>query len=158
MSRMSCSDGFRDGRQVAVELLFCGMLLPGFVQYSSRHSWAIASSLFSVCLVSVHVVHPYSRMDTTAVRKILRFTLSNMSKTPKSACTTGQAEMVSTNWFLSWKWNNIKLNFRKGRENYGPTFYDILRYYYLLLRKFFTPACADSFSLEFEWQQVSASL
>ena len=36
--RMSCSsylDGFRDGRSVAAQLLFCGVLLPGFVQYSS---------------------------------------------------------------------------------------------------------------------------
>ena len=34
----SCSsnlDGFRDGWLVVVQLLFCGILLPGFVQYSS---------------------------------------------------------------------------------------------------------------------------
>ena len=28
-------DGLGDGRQVAVQLLFCGVLLPGFAQYSS---------------------------------------------------------------------------------------------------------------------------
>ena len=31
-------------------------------------------------------------------------------------------------------------------------------YYYLLLFEFSTPALADGFSLEFEWQQVSSSL
>ena len=38
VSCMSCSsdlNGFRDGWLVAVQLLFCGMLLPGFVQYGS---------------------------------------------------------------------------------------------------------------------------
>ena len=42
---MSCPSnmgGFRDGRKVAVQLLFWGMLLPGFVQYSSEHSCVIA--------------------------------------------------------------------------------------------------------------------
>ena len=35
---MSCSallDGFRDEKQVTVQLLFCGVLLLGFVQYNS---------------------------------------------------------------------------------------------------------------------------
>ena len=38
VSRMSCSsnlDSFLDGWLFAVKLLFCGMLPPGFVQYSS---------------------------------------------------------------------------------------------------------------------------
>ena len=37
-SRMSCPSYFicfRDGRKVAVQLLVCGLLLPGFVQYDS---------------------------------------------------------------------------------------------------------------------------
>ena len=40
ISSMSCSsdlNGFRDGRSVAIQLLFCGMLLSGFV-YSSQRS------------------------------------------------------------------------------------------------------------------------
>ena len=37
----------------------------------------IASSiLFSIRLVSIHIVHPYSSIDTTAARKKLRFILS----------------------------------------------------------------------------------
>ena len=49
VSRMSGSfnlDGFRDGWLVAVQLLFCGMLPPGLVQYSSKHYWIIAVKLF----------------------------------------------------------------------------------------------------------------
>ena len=34
MSGSSYLDGFRDWKEVAVELLFCAMLLSGFVQYS----------------------------------------------------------------------------------------------------------------------------
>ena len=40
VSRMSGSsnfDSFRDGWAVAVQLLFCGVLPPGLVQYSSQH-------------------------------------------------------------------------------------------------------------------------
>ena len=33
------------------------------------------SSFFSISLVSVHVVHPYSNINTTAARKKLRFIL-----------------------------------------------------------------------------------
>ena len=36
----------------------------------------LSSSFFSERLVSVHVVHPYSRMDTAAAWKKLRFILS----------------------------------------------------------------------------------
>ena len=49
MSNMSCSshlDGFRDGRQVALYLLLCGMLLPGIAQYGSQHSCALTFKLF----------------------------------------------------------------------------------------------------------------
>ena len=49
VSRMSCSsslEGFQDGWYVPVQLLLCGMLPPGFVQYSSQHSYAIAVKLF----------------------------------------------------------------------------------------------------------------
>ena len=36
----------------------------------------LPSSFFSICLVSIHVVHPYSSIDTTAAWKKLRFILS----------------------------------------------------------------------------------
>ena len=56
MSCLSDLDGFRDGRQVTVQMLSCGMLPPGFVQNSSC---VIAIKLF-LCLLSVHVVYLYS--------------------------------------------------------------------------------------------------
>ena len=49
MSRMSGSStlyGFRDGWQVAVQLLFCGVLPPGLVQYSSKYYCVIVVKLF----------------------------------------------------------------------------------------------------------------
>ena len=66
---------FRDGRQVAVQLAPCGMLLPEPVQYCSQHSCIIAVELL-LRLVCVQVVHPYSSIDTTAAWKKLRFILS----------------------------------------------------------------------------------
>ena len=45
---------------MSVQLLLSGMLPPGLVQCSSQHSCAIA-----VTLSRVHVVHPYSSIDTT---------------------------------------------------------------------------------------------
>ena len=65
-------DGFRDGRSVAVQLLYlfniaCSIL----VQFPS---W-----FFFIHLVNVHVVHPCSRIDATATWKKLRFILSDRS-------------------------------------------------------------------------------
>ena len=45
MSGSSSLDSFRDGRQVAVQLVPCGVLLPGLVQYCSQHSCVIAVQL-----------------------------------------------------------------------------------------------------------------
>ena len=42
MSGSSNLDSFRDGRQVAVWLVLCGVLLPGHVQYSLQYSCVIA--------------------------------------------------------------------------------------------------------------------
>ena len=58
-----------------------------FVRCCFQHIFNIAgsilvqfpSSFFSIRLVSVHVVHPYSRIDTTAAWKILRLILSDRS-------------------------------------------------------------------------------
>ena len=62
--------------KVAVQMLFCGVLPPGLVQYSSRHSCVIAVKLFSKRFVSVQVVHPYSLFDMTAAWKKNSFILS----------------------------------------------------------------------------------
>ena len=44
-------DIFHDGSLVAVQLLLCGVLLPGLVQYCSQHSCEVAVKLF---------LHPFS--------------------------------------------------------------------------------------------------
>ena len=54
----------------------CGVLPPGLVQYFSQHSCVVTAIFFSICLVSVHVMHPYSSINTTAAWKKLRFILS----------------------------------------------------------------------------------
>ena len=61
MSCLSYLDGFRDGRQVAEQLLLYGMLLPGFVHNIACNILVqFPSSFFSIDLVSIHVVHSYS--------------------------------------------------------------------------------------------------
>ena len=56
---------------------FFRVLAPGLVQYFSRHSCVITAKIFfSIRLVSVHVVHPYSSIDTTAIWKKTHFILS----------------------------------------------------------------------------------
>ena len=41
-----------------------------------RYLELLLSSFFSICLVSVHLVHPYSSIDKIAARKKWRFTIS----------------------------------------------------------------------------------
>ena len=71
MSRMSGSSNLDSlmvfvvgGRTASV----CGVLPPGLVQYSPQP--------FSIHLISIHVVHPYSSIETTAAWKKLRFILT----------------------------------------------------------------------------------
>ena len=45
VSGSSNLDSFRDGRQVAVQLVPCGVLSPGLVQYRSQHSCVVAVKL-----------------------------------------------------------------------------------------------------------------
>ena len=58
---------------MAVQLVLCGVLPPGLVQYCSQQ---LLSNFFSRRFVNVHVVHPYSNIDTIAAWKKLRFILS----------------------------------------------------------------------------------
>ena len=50
MSCLSFGDDFRDGREVSVHLLFCGMLLPGFVQYHPHHHHVVLLARISLTL------------------------------------------------------------------------------------------------------------
>ena len=71
------SSSFCDGWQVAVQLLLCRVLSPGLVQYCSQHSCVVAAKLFlHTFIVSIHVVHPYSSIDTNAAWQKLHFILS----------------------------------------------------------------------------------
>ena len=53
-----CLECLWDGRKVAVLLLFCWLLLPGFVQDSMQHSSHLAVSLFvlSVSKLCIHTI------------------------------------------------------------------------------------------------------
>ena len=55
-----------------------GVLPPGLYPFNIARSILVylPSSFFSIRLVSVHVVHPYSSIDTTAAWKKLHFILS----------------------------------------------------------------------------------
>ena len=80
MSGSSNLDGFRDGSKIAVQLLFCWVLPPELLQYSSQHSCVIVSSFFfCIRLGGVHEVHPYSSTDTAAALKKLPYNLSDRS-------------------------------------------------------------------------------
>ena len=59
----------------AVQLLLCRVVPLGLVQYCSQHYSVVASSFFSLRLLNIHVVHPYSSIDTTVTWKKLRFIL-----------------------------------------------------------------------------------
>ena len=82
VSSMSCSldlYGFRDGGAGGHIAAICRMLLPRFVQGRALHSYSIAIKLFSpLRFVSIHVVHPYSSMNTTGVSKVFSF-ITNLS-------------------------------------------------------------------------------
>ena len=71
---LSNFDSFRNGWSVAVQLLLCAVLSPWVVRNILEY---LPSS--SIRLVSVHVVHSYSSIDTTTWKK-LHFILSTRSK------------------------------------------------------------------------------
>ena len=76
MSGSSNLDSFRNGWYVAIQLLLSRVLIPGLVHYCSQYSCVIALKFFSIHLVSIHVVHPYTSIDSTAAWKNLHFILS----------------------------------------------------------------------------------
>ena len=62
---------------MAVKLLFRGVLLLGVVQDSFLRSFP--QVFFSIRLVSVHIAHPYSRINKATAGKKYRFILSDRS-------------------------------------------------------------------------------
>ena len=56
---------------------FIGCCFQDFFTITCSILVQLPSSFFSICAVSVHVVHPYSRIDMTAAWKKLRFILLN---------------------------------------------------------------------------------
>ena len=64
---------------MAIQLLFCGALLPEFVQYNSYHSCTVSVYHLSMCFVSIYVVHLYSSIDTTTAWKKSCFILLDRS-------------------------------------------------------------------------------
>ena len=58
---------------MVVQLLFCGMLFPGFVQNSMQHSHVALIKLF------LYVVHPYSSSDTSTALEKSCYILSDRS-------------------------------------------------------------------------------
>ena len=79
MPFLSYMYGLYDGRLVAVQLLFCLVLLPGLVQNSTQHTCVVSNldfSHFFFFFVDLCVVYRYDRIDTAIVWKISRFLLS----------------------------------------------------------------------------------
>ena len=60
LSHSSYLDGLWDTRHLNVQLLFCGMLLPGFVQNNMQYSCVVPIMCFSIFLIKILVVHPYN--------------------------------------------------------------------------------------------------
>ena len=70
------SIAFVIGGRWPYSLCFVGCCLQDWFKIARSILVLLPSSFFSSRLVSVHVVHPYSSIDTTAARKKLRFILS----------------------------------------------------------------------------------
>ena len=69
LSRMSCSLNL-DGRKVPEHLLyFVGSCFPNVFNITHRILVQFPSIIFSRRFVSVHVVHPYSSIDSTTPQK-----------------------------------------------------------------------------------------
>ena len=64
---------------MALQLLFCRVLSPGFVQIARRILSQFPSTFFSKDFIRVHVVQPYSSIDTATDYKNSCFILSYIS-------------------------------------------------------------------------------
>ena len=117
---------------MAVQLLFCGVLLPGFVHCSSKHSCALSVLLFLYTLCpSVHVVHRNSSIETTVAWKKFRFNLSSRSEfhiidslsTAVHAFTRRILILISIDKMLLSRYVNFSTNFRERlfREEMAPS-------------------------------------
>ena len=69
-------DSFVMGGRWPYSCRFMGCCLHNLINIARSILVYLPSSLFSISLVSVHVAHPYSCIDTTAAWKKLRFILS----------------------------------------------------------------------------------
>ena len=82
MLSMSYLDGVCDERYFE---LFCGVLLPGFILNSTKHSYVVSIYFFFFWhLVKVQVVQLYSSTYTATTRKNCCFFLSERSANIKS--------------------------------------------------------------------------
>ena len=73
VSHWSCSfylDALWDGKWVAVQLLFCVMLLPGFVSVHVVHQYCSSNKKSHSILIATHVF-PWSMLTSLSVDKIL---------------------------------------------------------------------------------------
>ena len=79
---MSCSsnlDGFRDGGRWLYNCCFIGYCLQDWFNIACSILVQLPSSFFSISLVSVHVMLPYSSIDIIAAWKKLHFILLERS-------------------------------------------------------------------------------
>ena len=111
------------------------------------------SSFFSIRLVSVHVVHPYSSIDTTAARNCIKLNIKTEYKINIKILI-----LILHKTFLFWQkviLNNVK---SKNRFSYvirrkslweSISFYVIFRWKFLGHYYFFTPG--EVFTPSFSW-------
>ena len=77
---MSYMDGLWDGKQLAVQQLFCRVLLPGFVQNSMQHTCVVPIKFFfSKAFIRFQGVQPYTSTDIAIALKNSDFILSKRS-------------------------------------------------------------------------------
>ena len=72
MCYLTYLNGMWDGRSVSVQLLFCGVLHPGFVQ---EHITFLDSfyKAFSLCFASFYMMQPYCSIDISTAWKKYHF-------------------------------------------------------------------------------------
>ena len=97
MSSISCSfhlEGLLNRKLVAVQLLFCGVFLLGFVQQLAAFFFHLPSNFFSMCFLSIHGVHHF-------------FVLTQLQH-GRNSILSYWVDHVSI-WSLSCQWHSIPL-------------------------------------------------